>query len=172
MKRLKTLTSILVLSIFGMVIYFSACRPNPCVTRAVNCLNGGTCRDGYCICAAGYEGDSCSKKVNEKFQSKYACIRTKLKNGTIPDDNDDTLRINAHPTKKFEISIYSIRDSFVEVFPATVNNNFITVPEIIIDSSKYRGSGSLNNGILTLTIYQDSVYSSYTEKRTYVGYKF
>lgn len=43
----------------------SACNTDAC--KDVTCNNGGTCADGTCLCAAGYEGNDCSTAVNAKF---------------------------------------------------------------------------------------------------------
>ncbi len=164
-------------TLFGIVGYFSACKPDPCVTRAVECKNGGTCKDGDCLCALGYEGDSCQFKVNTKFDSYYACIRTRLTNGTIVDDNDDTLRVKAL-NDRFSIQFFSIRDSIYEVVNGTVNGNYITIPSqtrpFPFYNVTYTGNGSLNNGVLTITLFSNWVFGFdvYSAKTTYVGYKY
>lgn len=168
-------TTLVVLGFFSISLWMNSCKPNPCVTRAVECKNGGTCKDGDCICASGYEGDSCQFTVNKKFDSYYACIKTMLINGSQVNDNDDTLKINYDTKNKFGIEFYSTRDTIFERLKGTVNGNYITVPEQTIDfigySRTYNGSGSLNNGILTLTIYS-STPPGYSAKTTYVGYKY
>ncbi|MEZ5047906.1 MAG: calcium-binding EGF-like domain-containing protein [Chitinophagaceae bacterium] len=169
MKKTILFTSILVLCGFMSIIYLNSCKPNPCVTRAVACLNGGTCHDGDCVCPTGYEGDSCQNSVNKKFDSYYACIRTRIINNVQVDDNDDTLRINAMPNSNFNIQYYSIRSPF-EVIPAKVNNTTFTIPEYQLLDVVYSGNGSLNNGVLTMTVFR--VWSTGSDKTTYVGYKF
>lgn len=71
--------------------------------------------------------------------------------------------------------MYSVRDTSYERLTATVNGNYITIPEQTIEfigyDRTYNGSGSLNNGILTLTIYSNTA-PNYSAKTTYVGYKF
>ncbi|MBP6624421.1 MAG: hypothetical protein KA198_04575 [Chitinophagaceae bacterium] len=177
MKKVSLITSGLLLSLFVGVLYLASCNSNPCKTRAVECKNGGTCKDGDCICTSGYEGDSCQFRVNEKFDSYYACIRTSLINDVQTDDNDDTLRIKIK-NDKFGIKLYSIRDSIFEVINGTVNNNFITIPEqtlFFLDTFNYHGNGSLNNGVLTVTLYKETggvVFTPWKSKTTYVGYKF
>lgn len=181
MKRVIFLTILSVISIFAISTYFSACTADSCKTRAVECMNGGTCKDGDCICAKGYEGDSCQFKVNKKFNSHYACVRTELINNIIVDDNDDTLRVKAE-VDKFKVTVYSLRDSVNEVLNGTVDGNTITIPvqthELYFTSLsyiyKYYGSGSLNNGVLTLTLYKELQGSttSMNSKITYVGYKY
>jgi hypothetical protein len=48
----------------------------------VICLNGGTCKNGLCFCPAGFEGNDCETKWNEKFIGKYiaddACFSDSL----------------------------------------------------------------------------------------------
>lgn len=41
----------------------------PC--ENVICLNGGTCTDGVCNCAVGYEGTNCNKKWSDRFVGNY-----------------------------------------------------------------------------------------------------
>jgi hypothetical protein len=170
MKRIAFLTSFLIIAFFSVVTYFSSCKPDACITRNVICQNNGVCREGDCLCSAGFEGDSCQFKVNKKFDSYYACIRTKLINDTIVDDNDDTLRVKAK-SDKFGITFNSIRDSVVEVIDGTVNGNYITIPEKTILTTKYWGNGSLNNGVLTITLYTSWLPDG-SAKTTYVGYKY
>jgi len=170
MKRIALLTTLCLAGLFGLITYLSACKPDPCVTRNVQCKNNGICREGDCICSNGYEGDSCQFRVNEKFDSYYACIRTRLINDTIVDDNDDTLRVKAM-NDKFGITFWSVRDSLVEVINGTANGNYITIPEMTILDKKYWGNGSLNKGVLTLTVYA-SWPPFNSSKTTYVGYKY
>jgi hypothetical protein len=177
MKKIYIYTTLSILSIFAMTAYFSACKPDPCVTRAVECKNGGVCADGNCICEVGYEGDSCQFRVNEKFNSHYACIRTRITNGTIKDENDDTLRVKAL-NDKFSIQFYSIRDSITEVIKGTVNGNYIDIPDQNIDFvtylANYKGNGSMNSGVITITLNRSWLigFVNYTSKTTYVGNKY
>ncbi|MGI9191397.1 MAG: calcium-binding EGF-like domain-containing protein [Chitinophagaceae bacterium] len=172
MKQIVLYASSLVLLVFGITTYFASCRPDACVNRAVVCKNGGTCRDGDCICAYGYEGDSCQFRVNEKFASNYACIRTMLINNSLVDDNDDTIRVKAG-TDPYSIQFFSIRDSIKEVVSATVNGSYVTIPkQVLKDSLDYWGNGSLSKGVITITLYNRSVSGLYSSKRTYVGYKY
>ncbi len=177
MKKTLIVTLLSVLTLFGCTLYFSACKQDPCVIRATDCRNGGTCKDGECICASGYEGDSCQFKVNQKFDSYYACIRTRLINSNpVSQDNDDTLRVKAL-SDKFQIQFYSIRDSVTEVLKANVNGNYVTIPSQDLNfptyTANYYGNGSLNNGVLTLTVFRTWFDGSVNNSKTsYVGYKY
>ena len=165
------------LSVYCSTTYFSACKPDQCKNRATVCANGGTCVDGDCVCAVGYEGDSCQFRVNDKFDGVYACIRTRLTNAdTISEGADDTLHVKALGDK-FKIQFNSIRDSVYEVIQATVTGNYVTIPEQQIDfplfKAQYSGYGSLNSGVLTLTLFRTwDLAGINTSKTTYVGYIF
>lgn len=181
MKKIIFLTIFTVVAVFGLSLYMSSCSQDVCKTRNVICNNGGTCKDGDCVCASGYEGDSCQFKVNKKFDSYYACsARVELINNTPPsNDNDDTLRIKAL-NDKFGVKIYSIRDSLIEVLTASVVGNAITIKEQNIQFPltaavyKYYGTGSLTSGVLTITLYKElvSAPANKMSKITYVAYKY
>jgi hypothetical protein len=177
MNKTILYTSFSIILLFGLISYFSACKPDPCVTRAVECKHDGVCKDGDCLCEVGYEGDSCQFRVNEKFDSYYACIRTRITNGTLVEDNDDTLRVKAL-NDKLGIQFFSVRDSVFEVINGVVSGKDFKIPDqnkdFIFYLASYNGSGSLNNGVLTVTLNRSWLIGtvSYTSKTTYVGYKY
>ncbi|HQW46666.1 MAG: calcium-binding EGF-like domain-containing protein [Bacteroidetes bacterium] len=170
MKNISFFTGLVILFVFGATTYFSSCVHDACVARNVTCENNGTCRDGDCICPSGYEGDSCQFRVNEKFDGFYKCIRTGFINDTIPDDNDDTLHIKAN-NDKFGITFFSVRDSIINVYKGTVNDNFITVPEQTIGNVTLSGSGSLNGKVVTITINSNWPIGN-KSKITYAGTRY
>lgn len=181
MKKLSYLTGCIIVLLFGATVYFSGCVHDACVARNIICQNNGTCRDGDCICPSGYEGDSCQFRVNEKFDGCFKVIRTGFINDTIHDDNDDSLciRANAASSDKFGITFFSVRDSVIFVYKATVNDNFITVPEqTIIDTSvipeipyTVSGSGSLNGQVVTITLNTTWPFGN-KSKFTYAGTRY
>lgn len=61
MKNYNTLiaTLFVTLSFFSLALY-TGCVKDPC--EQVNCLNGGACNNGTCVCPAGYEGVFCENK--------------------------------------------------------------------------------------------------------------
>jgi hypothetical protein len=92
------------------------------------------------------------------------------------DDNDDTLRVKAL-NDRFSIQFYSVRDSLYEVVNATVNGNYVTIPNQTRSqgtfTASYTGSGSLNSGVLTITLFKSwNNGGPMTSKTTYVGYKY
>jgi hypothetical protein len=179
MKKSPIILSLLAtVLLFGFTLYFSACQPDACVTRATECKNGGTCRDGDCVCALGYEGDSCQFTVNKKFDGYYACaVATLVKDNPPQTENDDTLRLKMIPNDKFGLTMYSVRDSIFERIKLTVSGNYITIPQQDIDFQgdfyRFTGGGSLNEGWLTINLKKEFLDPGQTffweEERTYVG---
>lgn len=61
------------IKIFSLALSFAAialtgCK-DPC--KDVACQNAGTCDDGTCICATGYEGTNCETEQRAKFLATY-----------------------------------------------------------------------------------------------------
>lgn len=74
------LATVIVVSLAFTSMLFQSCKKKaikyndttlirPCDN--VVCFNGGTCKDGLCICAAGFEGAQCKTPWNEKFVGTY-----------------------------------------------------------------------------------------------------
>ncbi len=184
MRKISTITGLFIVGLFFLATYFSSCEHDACVARNIQCQNNGVCRDGNCLCPSGYEGDSCQFKVNEKFAYYFKCIRTGFVDDTIPDDNDDTLRVFAEKDK-FAINFYSIRDTEYYKIKATVNDNFVTIPsqEVTFKADANNiynvtvsGSGSLVGDILTLTVFNkwhdNNLQIDRHSKFTYAGSKY
>ena len=45
---------------------------DPC--KDVKCQNGGTCKNGKCICPSGYEGDNCERLIAQKFTGNWTAF--------------------------------------------------------------------------------------------------
>lgn len=45
--------------LFPIILFLASCNPNEC--KQVNCLNGGACNEGVCICPEGYTGQYCEE---------------------------------------------------------------------------------------------------------------
>ena len=57
MKISKFLFGLLIAVAIGSATIYTSCVKDPC--SGVNCLNGGSCNSGSCICPAGYNGTNC-----------------------------------------------------------------------------------------------------------------
>lgn len=61
-------------SLMGLLMVFAITGCDPC--SSVDCLNGGTCLEGDCVCAAGYEGTDCSVLSRAKMVGSYNAAET------------------------------------------------------------------------------------------------
>jgi hypothetical protein len=66
--RSVLLTASIVTAAFGAITYTS-CTEDKC--KAIVCANGGTCKDGACICPSGYEGAQCETVNRERFLGNW-----------------------------------------------------------------------------------------------------
>lgn len=112
---------------------FSSCKKDPC--EDVNCLNGGVCDDGTCICPDGYSGPRC-----ESFDPCFGVVC--LNGGTCVNGICDCLTGYTGPDCGQQVTPSRIRISKIEVtrFPATDNNgagwDLTSGPDIYVEFLK------------------------------------
>lgn len=123
-----------------------------CITQNTTCLNGGTCLDGDCTCAAGYEGDSCSIVSRDKFlgvalDADEACgafTAQYVIDIIAGTSGADIIRIK-------NLGNYNCPagDYYVD---ATVSLDEVTIINDTVCAAVFSGSGSISStGVLTLT---------------------
>ncbi len=155
------------------LLSLSSCQYNACKARDIVCEHNGLCMDGECVCIDSWEGDSCTTPANQKFESHYAVIRTELIDNTIIYDNDDTIRVTADPQVRNLIKFVSIRDTAsFDGWEAKVTGNMVNITEQTVGSAAFVGNGSLNNDVITITLFKNDPLNSTQSKTTYVGYKY
>lgn len=54
----------LVICFIALTMMFSACKKEEDPCKGVNCLNGGECNDGTCICPTGWSGEFCETSTD------------------------------------------------------------------------------------------------------------
>ncbi|MCB9233141.1 MAG: calcium-binding EGF-like domain-containing protein [Bacteroidia bacterium] len=79
----------------GLLFTITGC--DPCANT--ECLNGGSCVDGTCVCATGYEGSDCSTLSRAKLIGAYNVAETCSGSPftyacTISGSTSDDLKIN------------------------------------------------------------------------------
>ena len=125
------------------VFTISSCTTDKC--KGVVCQNGGTCVNGNCNCATGYEGSNCQTKANAKFVGVYTGTEVNNGSGTAVSY---TITAAADP------GAIIINEDGV-FLNATVSGNAITIPaQTFTDAGfwyTYTGSGTLNGNSLTVT---------------------
>lgn len=145
MKLLKyTLLSVLLIGSTGT---FTSCKKDPCKDKT--CNNGGTCDDGTCLCAAGYEGEECSTQIRSKFLSSYNVSES------CPSGNFTyTISITTSSQGISQVLISNFGGYGVSV-NATASGSSLNVPTQQVDisgnSATFSGSGQLSGNILTMT---------------------
>jgi EGF-like domain len=116
----------------------NSCTTNPC--KDIVCKNNGTCREGKCVCASGYEGPFCANKVSDKFIGYFdGFVR---KNGDAPVNLTMIIAPGASNT---QVVLYDLYKTYVK---APINGNVFEVvkfdvPLQQIGVNSYKGYGSV-----------------------------
>lgn len=80
MFRSIFLTVLITVAAFSIVTY-TACSKDDC--KGVSCQNGGTCKDGICICTSDYTGKNCETPAEPctkiKCKNEGVCVDSKCK---------------------------------------------------------------------------------------------
>ncbi|GAA4465592.1 hypothetical protein GCM10023093_18080 [Nemorincola caseinilytica] len=155
MRTIKqiALSAALTLGAFSAVMYTS-CNSDPC--KDVVCQNGGTCNEGNCTCATGYEGTNCETASRAKFIKTWTATDVAVSGGTLPTY---TAPITEGTTVvDIKIGHFSGNNSsgssyFVNDVKATVSGNTITIPSQAPDNDNYKvyGTGTYNTADKKIT---------------------
>ena len=143
MKSIRNIafSVLLTLGAFSAMTYTS-CNKDEC--KDVVCQNGGTCNEGICACATGYEGTNCETEIRGKV------IKTWTAKDMNISDNSTVPTYNSAITKGTNITDILISDFSDEFFAndvkATVSGNTITIPSQDPDNDGYKvaGTGTYN----------------------------
>jgi hypothetical protein len=174
MRLLKPvyLTSLVTLSLFVVTAFF-ACKKKeikyndttlvrPCDN--VICLNGGSCSDGLCYCAAGFEGTKCDKKWSDRYIGTY-----KASDDCYNDSINPYYLVNILPVPSFaqRINIQNLGTACPgTIIEATINaekTSFIIPSQTTCGNIYISGNGNINGGFINVYLVQrDS--SAHTSK--------
>jgi hypothetical protein len=155
MKNLKSilLSSVLTLGIFGATTFVS-CNPDAC--KDVVCNNGGTCNDGDCVCASGFEGTNCETQSLSKFLgSNNTSVNYNFSDngGTTCGNYTGTFTAtrSAADTTRLILTNFGGFGLTTSVY-ATVDKNTLTIPSQAITgatSNTVSGTGTYSNGVIS-----------------------
>lgn len=148
--------SFLTVIAFTTVMLFNSCEDDPC--KDITCLNNGTCVDGTCLCATGYEGADCSTKSSAKFVGTWDGVDV-CSSGNY--NYTATITESSTEADKILISNFGGFGSTV-VVSATVTGSTFSVPGQTFGSVTISGSGSISGDEITITV-------TYTANDTYGG---
>ncbi len=158
--KLSQLTVVLGLS---TAMLFPSCKKDdPC--DDVVCQNGGTCNDGNCACAGGYEGSTCGTEVRAKFLSAYNVTEA------CPSGNYNyQITITTSSSGVDRVIINNFGGYNVSV-SGSVSGSSLTIPNQQINvqgtAATFSGSGQLSGNILTISYTISSGSSSETCTKT------
>ncbi|MES2701317.1 MAG: calcium-binding EGF-like domain-containing protein [Bacteroidota bacterium] len=157
MKSIKhvALAAFMTLSAFCAVLY-SSCSKDAC--KDVVCQNGGTCADGNCTCATGYEGTRCETVARLKYVNTY------VGNGTdnaTPSNSYTGFRAVVTATgtdvTKLQLVLQDNTTTPVVALPITLTtftatNSTFTITSTSASGYTYTGSGTISATVVSLTL--------------------
>ncbi len=138
--RFKTI----VLSALGAIAAFSAvtstsCEPDKC--KAIVCAYGGVCKEGTCICPAGYEGYQCETITRDKFKGTW----TVFENGTVTNSAKYDVVIDFGATMT-EMSIKNFYNKFKDAaVNVRIKGDSLYIPQQTIEDHEIKGWGVLTD---------------------------
>jgi len=140
----------LLLSSVAIGLFFTGCKKDdPC--KDLSCLNDGTCINGKCACADGYEGESCAVEERSKLIGTYV--------GTIMFNSQQLpigLVISESPER---VTHVAIGDSTSTWSARVVGPGLIFERQVFDDGATINGSGQLVGNTLSLYLSISGVYS-------------
>jgi len=123
-----------------ITILLFGCKKDPC--KDVDCLNGGTCIDGTCQCAAGFEGSECDTESRQALIGTYDVVET-----CGQQQFEYEITIEEHPSDVTRILITNIGD-FNITASAVLNGNLITIDSTQQSGYSVSGSGTLGQPLV------------------------
>lgn len=144
MKAINILFKLAAIAALSLALV--ACESDPCKDATDRCLNGAECDavDGGCLCAAGYEGDSCSVVSRTRFIGDYTAKEVATVGG-ISYDTDYTLVIKTASASLDKILIEQLSaDASGNSITATVSGSTFTAPDgskVTVDGLIYEVRG-------------------------------
>jgi hypothetical protein len=140
---------ILMCATFGMIA-IASCKKEEDPCEGVSCLNGGSCNNGTCTCATGYEGSNCGTEQRSKFLASYNVSESCNMSGNF----NYTMSINTSATGVTNVVLNNFYGVGATV-TGTVNGSAITIPSQLVNVNSightFSGSGQVSGNILTLS---------------------
>jgi hypothetical protein len=153
MKSIRNIafTALLTLGAFSAITYTS-CNKDEC--KDVVCQNGGSCLEGTCSCATGYEGTNCETASSSKLVGVYSA-----KEDCSPGDTWSS-SVSQSTTDKTKIVITNFGDSGGNI-SGQVSKGTITLDAVTVSGVTVTGTGTVNGSVLTIT-YSGTGASTFT----------
>jgi hypothetical protein len=133
--KLILLPAIAVMALFTAVTYTS-CNSDKC--KAIVCAYGGVCKDGACVCAAGYEGTQCEIVTRDRYKGAWNVSEK----GTYTDPAQYVLAID-YGADMTQMIIRGFANNIKGDVTMRMNSDEITIPFQTVDSYQIQGTGVL-----------------------------
>ena len=128
-------------------ITYTSCNKDKC--KDVVCSNGGTCLDGICTCKSGYEGTTCATVSAAKFVGTYSVVENCSVSGGV---GPYTTTIVESTTNEVNILMNDFGDLTATItIVGSVNGTTLTIASQTVSGYTVSGSGTYNNGVITIT---------------------
>ncbi len=141
MKKIKLF--LMTLGVTAGIASMNSCTEDKC--KDVVCQNAGTCAEGVCTCAAGYEGTNCETEERTKFLGTYSCT-VSYSDGSSADSGVPLIITSASNIEKVTFTFGGT------VFTAMVDGSTMTLDPATASGSTYTGSGSVTGSQLSASI--------------------
>lgn len=147
-KHIYFIFALTCLTITGVLL--SGCKKEEDPCDNVTCQNGGTCNNGSCSCASGYEGATCGTEMRSKFIASYT-----VQENCSPGGNFNyNMTINSSATGVQNVVINNFYGVGAAV-TASVSGSSITIASQTVTVNgtavTFSGSGQLSGNIMTLS---------------------
>ena len=128
------LSALGVIAAFASVTYTS-CEPDKC--KAVVCAYNGVCKEGTCICPAGYEGYQCETVTRDRYKGVW----TVFEKGTASHPAQYDVVIEYGPSMT-ELSIRNFYNRFKdEIVSVNIKGDTMYVPQQTVQGHTIQGLG-------------------------------
>ena len=106
--------------------------------KRLDCGANGTCVEGACACATGYDGSQCENPVNFKFDNMYA-LEEDCSAGADYYDLD-FIPDSENPSRMLIVGLWEKESDTLEAF---VNDDGLTfnIPRQVVDNVDISGTG-------------------------------
>jgi hypothetical protein len=142
-QTMKLIHLSLILGISTAMV-LTSCKKDEDPCDNIVCSNGGTCNDGSCSCATGYEGSTCGSEVRAKFIGLY--------NGTIACTGVSQAG-NITITNSAAGITSIVIDDGADTFTGTVSGSSINIAtQTISGGVTVSGTGQISGLVLTLNL--------------------
>ncbi len=146
------LRTLLLPFLLATATFLGGCKKDPC--KDVTCLNGGSCDDGVCACAAGYEGSNCGTETRAKFIGSYSG------SFSCPGGNS-TIQLTV--TNSSSAATNVVFSDGADTWIGTVSGSSVNIAtQSISGGTTISGSGQLAGNILTLSLNLSGTNCTYT----------